>query len=429
MSEQLATPISHPKPPRRLALVGISLLTLYTLLGVARVPFHGDESTILYMAQDWFRLREEGVSALFYRSEPSEAMAQELRLVNGTLAPLSYGALLDLAGVGGAALNGAWDWGGDWWQNQYYGHLPRPEVLFSGRWASALMLCLALALFFAAARRLIGDGEALLALALFGLMPSVLLNGRRAMFEGATFLGAALVWYAAARLVTGRAQRRDWLLLGAACGVALAAKHMNALLIGALFVALLWAGRAQLLQTARALTLSALLAGAVFSAFNPAWWTAPLVAPREVLRLRSQTLAAQNELFGRPFQLGERLEALIALPLGAPQYFEDTRHVWRDWLADSIQAYEGGAQGVAWYAAAPLLYGALALGAAEALRRRTGAFILITSSGVSAALFIANTLLWQRYYLSLTFPLALVAALGLARAAELLKTKVSRHAR
>lgn len=197
MSEQLATPISHPKPPRRLALVGISLLTLYTLLGVARAPFHGDESTIVYMARDWFRLREEGVSALFYRPEPSEAMAQELRLVNGTLAPFSYGALLDLAGVESAALNGAWDWGGDWWQNQYYGHLPHPEVLFIARWTSALMLCLALALFWAAARRLIGDGEALIALALFGLMPSVLLNGRRAMFEGATFLGAALVWYAA----------------------------------------------------------------------------------------------------------------------------------------------------------------------------------------------------------------------------------------
>jgi len=411
------------------ALLGIGLLMLYTLLGVVRVPFHGDESTIVYMANDWFRLREGGFSALFYRPEPTEPMAQELRLINGTLAPLSYGAILDIAGLDRTVLNGSWDWGSDWWQNQYYGHFPRPEVLFIARWTSALMLCLAFALFFAAARLLIGEQRALLTLIIFGLMPAVLLNGRRAMFEGATFLGAALVWYSAVRLVMGRTRIGNWLFFGAACGVALSAKHMNILLVASAAVALLWHGRAQLWQSARALALSGLIAGVVFLAFNPAWWSAPLRAPREVLHIRSENLAFQNMLFGRPLSVIERLEALIAFPFGAPQYFEDTLNPWRDWLADSIQSYERGIQGVTWYAAAPLVYILLLLGATALLRLRSGAFIGIVLISVSAALLITNSLMWQRYYLLLTFPLALLVALGLVWLAQRLKLRNARHAR
>jgi 4-amino-4-deoxy-L-arabinose transferase-like glycosyltransferase len=294
-------------------------------------------------------------------------------------------------------------------------------VLFIGRWTSALALCLALALSFAAGRLLIGAPSAFLATLIAGLAPAVLLNARRAVFEGVAFLGAALIWYAAARLVAGKVRIGDWMLLGVACGLALAAKHTSLLLIAPIFIALLWYGRARLLRTLSRLALAAIMS-ALFLLLNPSWWSEPLRVPREVLRLRSATLTVQHELFGRPLSLHERLEALIAFPFGAPQYFEDTRYAWREWLADSIQGYERGLQGVTWYAAAPLVYLALLLGALTLRRERAGALLGIVLLGIGAALLLTNTLMWQRYYLLLTFPLAMLAALGLTRMVRSIRT-------
>jgi hypothetical protein len=422
MIEQIANGNINRKAQSRLVSFGIGLLLLYALLGVSDAPFHGDESTILYMANDWFILREQGVSALYYRTLPLNALAQELRLVNGTLAPFSYGLMLETAGVAQSALNDAWDWSADWWENQYYRHFPRPEVLFIGRWTSALALCLALALSFAAGRLLIGAPSAFLATLIAGLTPAVLLNARRAVFEGVAFLGAALIWYAAARLVAGKVRIGDWMLLGVACGLALAAKHTSLLLIAPIFIALLWYGRARLLRTLSRLALAATIMSALFLLLNPSWWSEPLHVPREVLQLRSATLTVQNELFGRPLRLHERLEALVAFPFGAPQYFEDTRYAWREWLADSIQGYERALQGVTWYAASPLVYLALLLGALTLRRARAGALLGIVLLGIGAALLLTNTLMWQRYYLLLTFPLTMLATLGLTRMVQYMRT-------
>ncbi|MCE7947359.1 MAG: hypothetical protein DYG88_08020 [Chloroflexi bacterium CFX4] len=418
---------------RRLAdALWMSVLLLYAMLNVATVPFHGDESTILGMTNDWFRLTNEGVSALYYQPKRLESLgrgAQELRVLNGTLAPFMYGAALQVVGIGADALHGMWDWATDWWVNQYYGHFPRPDVLFVGRWASALALCVALACFFAAARRLLGRQPAYLALLILTFMPAVLLNGRRAVFEGVALLGAALIWLAAARLATGKTRYGDWLLLGAACGVALAAKHTNLLLIAPTFGALLWLGRATFIRTLRGLALAAALMGTLFLALNPAWWSDPFGVPREVLRLRAELLAIQTNAFGRNTTVGDRLLALVAFPFGAPQYFEDTNNAWQDWLAESIRSYENGAQGVAWYAAAPLVYALLLIGIASLPKQRAAALISIPLFGMAAGLFLSNPLLWQRYYLPLSFPLALLAALGVARLSALFLRMRSPNAR
>jgi 4-amino-4-deoxy-L-arabinose transferase-like glycosyltransferase len=418
---------------RRLAdSLWMSVLLLYAMLNVAAAPFHGDESTILGMANDWFRLTNEGVSALYYQPKRLESLgrgAQELRVLNGTLAPFMYGAALHSVGLGAAALPGMWDWAADWWVNQYYGHMPRPDVLFIGRWASVLTLCLALACFFGAARRLLGRQPAYLALLILAFMPAVLLNGRRAVFEGVALLGAALIWLAAARLAAGKTRYGGWLLLGAACGVALAAKHTNLLLIAPTFGALLWLGRANFVRTLRGLALAAALMGALFLALNPAWWSDPLGVPREVLRMRSELLAIQTNAFGRNTTLGDRLVALVAFPFGAPQYFEDTNNAWQDWLAESIRSYENGAHGVAWYAAAPLVYALLLIGIFSLPKQRAAALISIPLFGMAAGLFLTNPLLWQRYYLPLSFPLALLAALGVARLSALLLSMRSPNAR
>src|SRR5215510_11017733 len=73
----------------------VGILIFYVLAGARLVPFHGDESTILYMSRDWFK----SPSALAYGAFPpgsGEAMDQELRLLNGVVSKDSYGGVFSL---------------------------------------------------------------------------------------------------------------------------------------------------------------------------------------------------------------------------------------------------------------------------------------------------------------------------------------------
>ena len=78
-----------------------------------------------------------------------------------------------------------------------------------------------------------------IASAVYVTTPAVLMNGRRAMFEGAhlaMFVLVALVAIDLARS-NGRAWWR-WILLGVLCGFALAAKHTSVFTVIAVFIAL-----------------------------------------------------------------------------------------------------------------------------------------------------------------------------------------------
>src|SRR5262249_4096294 len=91
----------------------VGVLICYGLAGARLVPFHGDESTILYMSLDWFRTPSE-VAFATYSPGSGEATNQELRLLNGVLSKDSYGAAFALMGIAPSQINTPWDWGNDW---------------------------------------------------------------------------------------------------------------------------------------------------------------------------------------------------------------------------------------------------------------------------------------------------------------------------
>jgi 4-amino-4-deoxy-L-arabinose transferase-like glycosyltransferase len=176
-----------------------------------------------------------------------------------------------------------WLWGSSWEENIQQGNMPTPRLLRLARTCSALMGALGIALFFLAARRLLPSRlaawSATLALATQG---DVLVNIRRAMQEGPKFLFLILTIYIAAHVLKDfqnmKTRRYLYALMGAASGLALAAKQDTAPVLVAVYLALalipVWKR-----ETARTVLINILYLGAAtslafacFLAFMPVFW-------------------------------------------------------------------------------------------------------------------------------------------------------------
>jgi 4-amino-4-deoxy-L-arabinose transferase-like glycosyltransferase len=408
----------------------IAVLIVYLLAGIRAVPFHGDESTIIYMSHDWWTLWRDPLS-LRYQPDilPSPAaMDQDLRVLNGVLSKYAIGALLSAAGFPESALNTPWNWEIDWWENLYYGALPSLPVLFISRLSSALFAALGLAFFFAAAKKLLGRGGGHLATLILTLLPAFLLNSRRAMFEGAFLFGMGFLLLMTLRLLQRPDQRWRWVGLGVAAGLVVAAKHTGVFWAASVgIVVIVYTVKRPAWFTANA-GLSVLVALGVFFALNPVWWGDPTQAPSLIRRragLFSGQIKEADKLFATPL---DRVVGLVALPVGPPQYEEDYRHDWRDYIGPEIDLYEDSVmRGGAWplgLAAAFALIGFVVLN----VRRQAVAFAVIGLFVFNAlVLLFVNPLAWQRYYLPLAMPLALLMAAGIVTLARALSRLISRR--
>jgi 4-amino-4-deoxy-L-arabinose transferase-like glycosyltransferase len=417
--------------PRFASGVFIGALILYALAGAVAVPFHGDESTIIATSRDWHVLViERNPAALFFRDPPPDADAaadQELRLLNGVVTRYAIGLGWTLAGIPVERLNRQWLWGADLDFNRTTGHVPDEQLLFVSRLASSLLLALSIAAVYAIGRRLIGEGCARLAALVYATLPAVLMNGRRATFEGAMLLTMALVMLAGLAVLDRMRARSGgsalpwlpgWLWFGVAAGLAVAAKHTGVMVAAPVGIALIGVGIGlrQLRQTVIGAAGAALVAGAVFLALNPAWWNAPLAVPGEVLRLRSDLLAGQVAYYGGFADAGDRIGALVRTPAGPAQYYEISAG-WPEWIGDQIGAYEaGGLSGIPWGEAGVLTWTLVILGAGSIpwrrQRRVKGAVFLAVTAVLAALLMILNPIPWQRYYLPLTIPYAILLGAG-----------------
>lgn len=418
-------------------------LAIYIFAGVDAAPFHGDESMLLYMSHDYhYLVQQHDVDRVLYRDPPDDSLDQELRILNGTVPKMAMGLAWDLAGYTVDDLNQPWLWGfydssGEWTEwtyNRAFGHMPSEGLLHAGRVSSAALLALSVLALFAITRWIVpARWAAWVATGLYVTQPSVLLNGRRSMMEGAMLLGATLVILAAIGLLRAQARpgasgrvRFAWALtLGVAGGFALASKHTNTFALGVAFLVVLvdplirWAGgvRAFAANVAR-LAVAGALALAVFLALNPAWWSDPLHMPGRVVETRRRVIEGQVKGYSGFGSWRERPAALVDHAFFAPaQYYEVP--VWQEYIGDQIAAYEaswlsGRGGGPIWggLLAAAFLFGGLAL--AKRWRSGPALLALLWPLLTALALLVSNPLDWQRYYLPLQPGIALVAAAGVA---------------
>jgi hypothetical protein len=276
------------------------LLGAYVFLGVTRVPFHGDESTLIRMSMDYVHIfRDLDVQEIIYNPEPGfQSVEQSLRIQTGTIDPLVIALAWTLAGIPRSDINGFWIWypagaANEWVFNVEAGNMPGTLLLYVARIPSALFLALSIIVIFAVAFRLSRSRPvAWIAAFLYATTPSILVNGRRAMMEGGMLLFTALVVFCALDVIKamnaenprGRGLTLGWLGLGLTGGLAFASKHTSILVIApvyaGIFILLWFTGRGWEPRQRAALHFrllsgligSGLLCLSIFYIFTPVWW-------------------------------------------------------------------------------------------------------------------------------------------------------------
>lgn len=410
-----------PKIPLWLDSLWPALLTLYVLAGVAYVPFHGDESTLLYMGRDYYYHFVEGDMAKVQYDEtwtisPSE---QHLRLLNGTIPKYLFGWITSFNGYAMNQINEQWDWGNGYDYNNTNGHIPSQKLLLPARMVSGVQLAFAISLFFVIVRIVLNRPIAYVASLYLTLNPAILINGRRAMMEGSHLLFMMLVLLAGILVIR---YRKWWgfILLGIMSGLALSAKHPNAIVIALVFIAcgsyVLLHGLRQFRSHSRAtfqftlgLIFSGILALTVFYVTNPSWWGDPLSRASTVLELRNDLLDAQIAYFNTYFSASDKLNGLLDFAFVAqPQYYEVLQ--WADFpdITSQIKTYEqtiwsgitiGGSTIGGIIVAILVGFGILHIARNTTILPEFRWYILIWGIGTVIFTYILTPLEWQRYYL------------------------------
>lgn len=469
------------------------VLSLYIFAGRDLVPFHGDESALIWMSADYhYLVQEHDPAPVVFRMPPVNGTRQFNRVMTGSVDALTIGLAWDLAGLTVDDLNEVWDWGAfdyptpyEWVVNERRGAVPDDHLLAIGRTPSTLFTIASLFLVFWIARWVSRNRPATwLAAILYATSPAVLVNGRRAMQEGAMFFGTALIILVA--LYTLRAQRQGswrpallgwYLALGAASGFAMGCKHTSAIVAAIAFlVVLLYPRLARWDRTViafdrrhvSALLAAGVLAAIVFVALMPIWWSlAALIVlaglllaclsfsglgrpwlawaargaavllifgatelqptviydilrtPFYMLEQRQQLVEIQRDEHGDIDSFGDGLVLLARDTfVSYAQYYEDPTWATFEVTKAEIVAYEAsglaGRRGWVWDA---LQVGLLGVGLiALAVRWREGESWLLGLWLLFPALvlLLTNPLPWQRYYIGLHAPAAILAGLGLA---------------
>lgn len=415
----------------RLLLIDAILIIIaaaFVTLGAEHVPFHGDESTIIWLSKDYALFSDGDFEEMYYEPPPRRTTEQHLRILNGTLTRLIYGGVWDGLGLEADDVNDQWEWGQDAAYNREAGHMPTESLLYVERLTSAWMTLLGGVFLMGAARLLARHmwfskwGIALsgwLALVVYVTHPAILLSGRRAMFEGAHLLGiAAVAWLVVWMLTQSKLEWRHYAVLGVLTGVVLSIKFTVALTVLLLFSALtLLVLMNRRFDELLKIGLATVLALLVFFGLTPLWWSAPLEMPEIVVEERRDLLELQAALYGQFEGPGDRLSKLVdEVVAPEPQYFEVP-----EWgivypaVFDEIDTYESwsglGDNILARMVRYLLLGGGVAL-LFYTQRWQMAVLLGLWLVGILVITLITVPLGWQRYYLPVQVPLVIMMGLG-----------------
>lgn len=412
-------------------VIWLIVLSLYILAGAAIVPFHGDEATLIYMGRDFYYQFVSGEwEQVLYNDPPLNPTEQHLRLLNGTIPKYLYGLAAYSLGYEIEDINEQWDWGADWQYNISTGHMPTAELLLRARLISSLFLVGGCWLIFWLGVYIGGYGIAYWASAFYALHPQLLLNGRRAMMEGALIFFIILVVLVAIHAT----RRRTWvafIALGVASGLAIAAKHTAVFTVASVFLGLMllplvarlpqrvWARHIAQLASAGA------LACAIFYGLNPAWWGDALNRIGEVFALRADLLNGQVAFFGGYTHFGDQLRGFYhQVFTGTPQYYEVA--AWADYIGASIQNYTASPWGGIQWGVGGIVISLLSLIGLIAIAGKgsdIGARIVVlvwTLTNLTSTLLL-TPLEWGRYYLPALPIVALLSGYGLWQTTKALR--------
>lgn len=286
----MTSPLSGNRIVRIVEAILLCLVAAYVFAGKDIAPFCGDESTYISLSRDYTYLVKQGKVARILYHPKGRTHEQDFRKTTGTINIYTIGLARDLAGLDESAVNGPWIWDYppdqldfEWSDNVKKGRLPEPSSLRIARIPSTLFAALAMVVFFMAALQLSNSrAAAWAATLLLATHPLFLAYTRRAMQEGSKMLFVCLALYFGARILQqlrdSRSNKMQFSLLGLAGGLTLASKQDVAMVIFAIYLALLIAPlfyeqkRKLFLVTLANVAASSCISFAVFFALMPIWW-------------------------------------------------------------------------------------------------------------------------------------------------------------
>ncbi len=421
------------------------MLTIYIMVGIASVPFHGDEAMQITMSRDYFTafVNHQPQSLLVTPPYPVDS-PNLLRLINGSVNLYTVGLSLQAAGYGEGDLPSLWQWPLSYDENVARGDRPTQAILVVSRISSAFFLAASTAVLFGIGWQLRGRWAGYIASGLYAFNPVILLNGRRAMMEGSVLCFGLFTILLAILICKGRTSWRWWVVTGIAGGLALASKHSGIVYIAA---ALGWvvireiqintpnpspspivtgegsntknySQSQKLLNTIIRIGLSIVVMVVVFIGLSPAQWNNPVARLSDLVSQRAELLVSQVKAEpSAPTLLSERVTGIVTQPyMQAPVYFEVGFWAGATPIQDEIAQYDpsiwsGLHTGMVFGGILTLL---AVIGIfAVAKTWRTWKVGLLVWLGVIVASLLVNPLPWQRYYLAL-YPLAaLFTAIGM----------------
>jgi 4-amino-4-deoxy-L-arabinose transferase-like glycosyltransferase len=415
--------------------VWLGFLTVYILLGVPITSYHGDETTLLYSTHDYVTLFIQRNPQALLVEWPIDNELEYISIASSSLGRFTTGFGWHVAGFSEDDLpRENFDWNLDYYSNYARGLIPNFPLMVAMRLPSAIFLALSAVAMFGIGYYFGGLPMAVFVSALYAFNPVILLNGRRALQEGA-LLCFGLFTILLGIIISQRRERGKtvgvlwWVALTLASGFTLASKNNGFIYITAAF---LWIGLPELLRprlsrivrTGMTLTLCGVAVIALFIVLSPALWSDPPA------RLRDATAARLSAMNGQmrddpeaPSSMERRVTDILTQPFMRPlAHYEGAYSNTYTAQLDLIAAYE----------ASPLSgihFGALLGGALTGLalfgvianfttRLRTYRSPAL-SLGLTAWLLVnLGPLLWvplpwQRYFLSIIPVYSLFAAVGL----------------
>jgi MFS family permease len=436
------------KIPRWVDALWLALLAVYIVAGAAIVPFHGDESTLMFQGRDFHYIFVDGdLSKVIYDLKWPEVKPElTLRLLDSAVSRMVSGWVMASNSLALQDYDTLWDWGEDYEGNRVRNNIPDAQVLHQARRASAVQLALAAAVFFQFVRAALNRPTAYLASALFVLHPSILINGRRAMMEGSHLLGLMLALAVGAVFIR---KRRWWMYiaLGVCAGFAVAAKHPNAIPAGFIFLACFIAplGRfigkpVQRWRSAAAHLLGMLASGMltllVFLFLNPAYWRYPVEAAELAYTFRTYLMRKQMASHDAYGSAAEKVRGFFDFVFAAEhQYFEVSAWAGYDVISDQIAAYEnsglaglliGGTSLFGMICLVLAVLGAVHLARNTAVDKSTRLLMLMWISGSALLTLLLTPLSWARYYLPLAPALVILVSYALIALAPATKRRIGK---
>jgi hypothetical protein len=379
-----------------------------------------------------------------------------LRLLNGSVMRYTVGFIMQLDGLTKQDLppRPGWDWGLHYADDVASGHLPSEAVLTAGRTAALVYFGLSIITMFGIGWQFGGRWTAYIASVLYTLNPIILLNGRRALVEGA-MLGFGLLTIWIALQIATRREKGDkglwgwWLALIISSALALVSKYTGTIFVASAFGGIFIAEVIRtfrksdsaprpytvLMSSTAKLVARGLLTLMLVVALSPALWNDPISRVRDLSQmLQDQVNIVVSILAPKaPTTIPQRIEGIVTQPFLTPvAYFEQDSWAEAAPVTAEIVRYEASPlsgipvnpiTGIILTGLAGIGFVAIFWARLRPYESWAASAVLVIWLLVTTTNLLINPLPWQRYYLPLIPIDSLLAAIGVMALVKIVRRR------